>query len=383
MILDGPNAGTPAPVGAQVFPGYRPSDEADISRSNLALFVDLEGDVTDGLTVGLAGRAENYSDFGSTVNGKLAMRVEPVSGLYLRGAGSTGFRAPSVVQSYFASTATDFIGGNPVEIRTFPVSSPQARALGAVDLKAERSVNISAGIGAEPMKNLLFTVDAYNIDVKDRIVLSENFLGPEIEALLAPFDVAAGRFFTNAIDTRTRGIDVVLRYALDLASSGRLTFTGAFNTTKTEVTRVAATPAQLTGFDETLFGHVERTRIESGQPKDNINLSLGYTLDRFSVLLRATRFGEVTEPYPYNPSDEPTKYDQVFSAKWISDIDISYRVLNTLRFSVGGTNIFDVYPDKYMVVPDDDYNGLILPYSVFSPFGFNGAYFYTRASVEF
>ncbi len=381
-ILDGPNAGSPAPVGSQVFPGYQPSDEADITRNNIAFYLDLSSDLTENLLLDVAGRLEQYSDFGSTINGKGAIRYEPVTGYALRGALSTGFRAPSVVQQYYSSTSTDFIGGNPVEIRTFPVGSPQARALGAQDLKPEKSVNMSIGFAAEPVSNLLLSADYYNIRVNDRIVLSENFIGPDIDSLLAPFNVSGGRFFTNAIDTRTQGLDLILRYALDAEEIGRFIFTGAFNLTRTEVIRVSPTPPQLAGYDETLFGHIERTRIESGQPKDNINLALNYTVGNFGLTLRTIRFGETIEPYPYNPSEEPTKYDQTFAAKWTTDIDLSYIFLDRIKLAVGGSNIFDVYPDKYIVVPDDPYNGLILPYSVFTPFGFNGAFFYARVDVQ-
>lgn len=381
-ILDGPDSGMAASVGSQVFPGYRPSDEADASRNNVALYVDLEQNVTESLLIGIAARGEHYSDFGTTINGKIATRFEPVDGYSVRAAASTGFRAPAVVQSFFSSTTTDFIGGNPVEIKTFPVSSGPAKALGAQDLKPEKSLNISAGVGLEPVRNLLVTADYYFIEVRDRIVLSENFTGGQVDSLLAPFDVSAGRFFTNAIDTRTNGLDLIVRYALDLAESGRLVLTGAYNTTKTEVTHKTATPPQLVGFDETLFGHIEQTRIEKGQPKDNINIGLEYSIGPFALAAHQIRFGEFTEPYPYNPAGEPTKYDQTFAAKWVTDIDLSYKLFDKLRIAVGGSNIFDVYPDKYIVVPDDDYNGLILPYSVFSPFGFNGAYYYGRVSVD-
>jgi iron complex outermembrane receptor protein len=377
-VLDGPDSGSVAAVGSQVFPGYRPEDEADTKRSNISLYVDVENNLTKDLLLGLAGRFENYSDFGSAVNGKLSARYSFAPEFSVRGTASTGFRAPSVMQQYFSSTATDFIGGQPIEIRTFPVSSVQARALGAQDLKPEKSVNISLGVGIEPAENFAVSIDGYMITIADRVTLSENFQGPQIEKLLKPFNYAAGRFFTNAIDTRTTGLDIVARYGFDFHESGNLRLTASANFTKTEVTRVAEPPSQLVGLGETLFGSLERARVEQGQPRSTFNFSANYTINNLSVMAREVRYGSVFEPY----NGGIPEYDQTFAAKFITDLDISYRVMSNIRVAVGGNNIFNVYPDKYKIVPDDDYNGLLMPYSAYSPFGFNGAYYYVRASVE-
>ncbi len=379
-ILDGPHVGEPAAAGSQVFPGYKPSDASNESRNNIAFYIDLENKPIEQLLVSVAGRAENYSDFGSTIDGKLAVRIEPISGFSIRGAASTGFRAPSMVQQYYSSTSTDFPGGNPVDIGTFPVSSDPAKELGATSLKAEKSVNISAGIGIQPIDNFSVTVDYYNVDVKDRIILSENFGGESDTAItntyLLKYGVGAARFFTNAIDTKTSGWDFVLHYALNLNESGILRFTGSYNMTENKITRISEPPTQLAGLS--LFGELEQKRLEKGQPKDNINLSLNYTIDKFAVTLRETRYGSVFEPYNYDIAE----FDQTFSAKWLTDIDVSYTFFEKLRVAVGGSNIFNVYPDKFILVPYDFFNGLSLPYSVYSPFGFTGAYYYTKLSVE-
>lgn len=371
-ILDGPNAGRLAAVGAQVFPGFRPSDAVDEKRSNVAVYVDAEHSPSSSVMLNAAGRYENYSDFGSTINGKLALRVEPVANVALRAAVSTGFRAPSLGQSFFSSTATNFINGVPFEVKTFPVESPQAKALGAEPLKPEKSVNISAGFTMDPITNLSVTADFYHITIDDRIVFSENFTGARIADLLRPFGASGGRFFTNAIDTRTSGIDVIVRYGFQIGSS-TLRLTGAFNKNKTKVTRVADTPPQLLGFEETLFGRVERGRIEEGQPKDNINLMANYSWGNLGLMARTIRFGEVTSRN-VNPAN-----DQTFDAKWITDAEVSYNLWERLTVGVGANNLFDVYPEQN--IPANNFNGILI-YNSISPFGFNGRYYYGRMSYR-
>jgi iron complex outermembrane receptor protein len=386
LVLDGPQAGQLAAVGAQVFPGFRPSDAKDVSRHNWAGYVDLEITPVRGLLLNLAGRYEDYSDFGSTSDGKLAVRAEVMPGLALRGAVGTGFRAPSLGQSFFSSTATNFLVINgvntPVDVRTFPAGSPEAAVLGATPLRPEESVNYSAGFAWEPMRELSVTVDAYRIDIDDRIVFSENFTGTAIRQLFetAGFvGVTGGRFFTNAIDTRTTGVDVVLQYARPVGP-GMLRFTGGGNLTKTEVlTDSVVTPSQLIGLGEVLFGRVERGRLERGQPRSSINLSLNYALERLTVNLNNRRFGEVTV-FGTAPVGSATNTDQTFDAKWITDLDVSYRVRRGLTAAVGANNLLGVYPEQNFRSPTgaDNSNAGIFPYNQVSPFGFNGAFYYVR-----
>ncbi|MBK5256219.1 MAG: TonB-dependent receptor, partial [Vicinamibacteria bacterium] len=183
--------GATAVPGAQVFPGFRPSNAVDKSRSNVALYADLEGDVASRVRMGAAGRFEHYSDFGSTVDGKVTLRIQASDQFVLRGAASTGFRAPSLAQSNFSAVSTNFInlpgqGTVPVEVGTFAVASPVARVLGAQDLKAENTVQLTGGFAFTPSKSFDFTADYYDIKIDDRIVLSGNFTGGAITALLAP-----------------------------------------------------------------------------------------------------------------------------------------------------------------------------------------------------
>ncbi|MEK7729511.1 MAG: TonB-dependent receptor, partial [candidate division KSB1 bacterium] len=372
-ILDGPNAGRLAAVGAQVFPGFRPTDATDESRNNVAVYLDLENNLSEQLLVNIAGRHENYSDFGSTTDGKLALRLEPVKHFALRGAASTGFRAPSLAQSFFSSTATNFIAGVPFEVKTFPVSSEQAKALGAEDLKAEKSTNFSAGFTTDPFQNFSLTADYYNIRIEDRIVFSENFTGGVVADLLRPFGASGGRYFTNAIDTRTEGVDVIARYAFRIGEHSTTRLTVGYNNTDTRVIRVKKTPAQLAAFQETLFGRVERGRISEAQPNSNVNLTANYNWRDLGVMARTIRFGRVTNRTPSAAND------QVFEAKWITDLDLSYRLFGALGVAVGANNVFDVYPEQNILA--NSTSGILI-YSGLSPFGFNGRYVYARLSYQ-
>ena len=274
--------------GAQVFPGFRPANEVDESRTSYAAYVDLEGNVHRILRLGLAGRFEDYDDFGSTSDYKVTARLQPVQPLVLRAAVATGFRAPSLGQSFFNAVSTNFlaVGGvlMPFEVGTFPVNSPVARALGAEDLEAEESEHQSAGLVWSPTPELQFTADYYQVDIENRIVLSGNFTGPLVQAILAPFAVTGARFFTNAIDTETKGYDLSASYNWDLDNLGLLRLLAAYNHTENEVVRVAPTPPQLAGLQETLFDRTERLRMECGQPQDNLKLTADYGLNRFNTL---------------------------------------------------------------------------------------------------
>ncbi|HEY3287926.1 MAG TPA: TonB-dependent receptor [Gemmatimonadaceae bacterium] len=377
-ILDGPNAGKQPAIGSQVFPGFRPSDAGTHSRSNVAAYTDIESDVTAGWLLSGAARVEHYSDFGSTATGKLATRVKVAKGLNLRGAVSTGFRAPSLHQSFFSSTATNFINGVPFEVRTFPVNDPIARVLGAKDLTPEKSTNLSAGFAAEPTKNLSFTVDYYQITITDRIVFSENFTGAQVNALLASkglTGVSGGRYFTNAIDTRTHGIDVVVNYGLDLGGAGTLRVTGGYNGTNNEVTRVTPTPPELSTQSEALFGRVERGRIEVGQPKNNILTSFDWSRKSWSALLRAQRFGEVVS----RGTATNGSLDNTYKPTWITDLSLSWQTPWKVRWSIGADNVLDKYPTQNRINTDN--NG-IFPYGGITPFGYNGRFIYTRLTYN-
>ncbi|MBI3577965.1 MAG: TonB-dependent receptor, partial [Ignavibacteriales bacterium] len=364
-------------AGAQVFPGFSPSNKQDQTRSNVGLYVDLENKLTPVWMMSVAGRFESYSDFGSTVTGKLATRYDLGVGFALRGAISTGFRAPSLAQSYFSAISTNFISGVPYEIGTFPVNTPVAKALGAKDLQAEKSVNFSAGLTYN-VANASVTVDAYQIDIKDRIVFTENFVESTVRSYLQTLGInaAGGRYFTNAVNTTTRGLDITARYGFTLGDASTLRLIAAINFNKTEITNKDAivTPAVLQAVSKTpLFGRIEQGRFEVGQPQSTYNLMANYSFDAFELMLRTVRFGDVSA---FNDNTDLTR-DQTFAAKWITDGELSYHLRGNLTLAVGSNNIFDIYPDKQLKT--NSTSG-ILQYSGLSPFGFNGRYVYSRIS---
>lgn len=366
-------AGAVAAIGAQVFPGFRPSNEVDKSRNSQAAYIDVEGDFAKGLRLGFAGRTEHYSDFGSTVDGKISARIEADRRVIVRGSVSSGFRAPSLGQSFFSSTATNFInlgqGLVPVESLTLPVSSPAAQVLGAQSLKPEQSTHASGGVILAPLPGFDVTLDYYHVAIDDRIVLSGNFTGALITTLLAPFGANSARFFTNAIDTRTNGIDLTASYRTALAGAGAVRLHAGFNHTRTKIVGDIATPAQLAGFDQVLFDRIERRRIECGQPRDSVRGGADWSLRSWGANIGLARYGEFCS-FTLNPAD-----DQTYGAKWLTDLEGTYRVGRQLTLGIGAQNIFNVFPDRNLTV--NSFNG-IQTFPSQSPFGMNGRTVYAR-----
>lgn len=367
-------AGGVAAIGAQVFPGFRPSNEVDESRNSVAGYVDLEGDFLAWLRLGMAARAERYSDFGNTVDGKVTVRVQPDRRFVARGSFSTGFRAPSLGQSFFSSTATNFInvpgqGLVPFESLTLPVNSPAAQVLGAQDLKPENSTHASAGIVLTPTPGFDITVDYYRVAIDDRIVLSGNFTGAQITALLAPFGANSARFFTNAIDTKTNGVDVTANYRIAHAAAGDLRLHASYNNTRTKIVGSVATPPQLAGFEQVLFDRIERRRIDCGQPRDSVRAGGDWRRHRLGASLNLARYGEYCS-FTANPAD-----DQTFAPKWLTDAELSFRASERFTFAAGAQNLFNVMPDRNITV--NSFNG-IQTFPSHSPFGMNGRAIYGR-----
>ena len=372
------NGGTAVP-GAQVFPGFRPSNAVNKSRSNAALYGDLEGDVARKVRLGAAGRFEHYSDFGSTLDGKLTVRIQASDQFVLRGAASTGFRAPSLAQSNFSAVSTNFInipgqGTVPVEVGTFAVSSPVARALGAKDLKPENTVQLTGGFAFTPSKRFDFTADYYNVKIDDRIVFSGNFTGGAITALLAPLGATGARFFTNAINTGTSGADLTANYHTTLSNGSALRFFAGYNYNRTKIRGEVATPPQLTGLGNVLFDRVERGRLECGQPRHQGRVIGDFTKGRFSANANVGLYGS----FCVRQLNVTGADDQTFSKKWVTDLEASYR-LAKVTFGVGVQNLFDVYPEQ--VLPQLQPQGVRYPGT--NTFGINGRFLYARANLRF
>jgi iron complex outermembrane receptor protein len=371
--------------GAQGFGGFTPVNSGYYDRDSYAVYAGLEADLTDNFSAGIAGRYEDYSDFGSETSGKLSARYAFTDKVALRGTVASGFRAPSLSQQHYQVVTSQYNASLDrfFDSGTFPATSAAARALGAEPLQAETSLSYSLGLVLQPTERLYVTVDAYQIEIDDRIVLSSNLpLGTNAaaQALLAGLGingVTAARYFNNAIDTRTRGVDVVGSYSVPL-TAGALNFTAGYNYNKTEVTRVAPNPAQLDALGATFWrvGRDERGRIEEGFPRDKITLSAAWNLTRWDFLLGATRYGEFTTRVA--ETGNPVN-DQTYGAKWIVDASASFKPSANWTLTLGADNLLNEYPDHTIAV---NANHGQFPYSSQSPFGFNGAYAYGRVSYK-
>lgn len=396
--VNGPFSAAPfnAAGGAQVFPGFRPANATDVSRDSFAGYVELDADLSDSFTLQLAGRYEHYSDFGDTINGKAAARFEPFDGVAFRGSVSTGFRAPSLAQQSFATTSTNNVGGVLIEVGTFPVNSPVAVALGSQPLEPEKSVNFGGGVTLTLIDGLNITADYYNITIKDRITLTENLQGADVLALLTAASVtgvSSARFFINGIDTKTEGLDIVASYRVPDFGMGKVRLSAGFNLNNTKITDRRV----FSGFAaQRLFARQESFRLTDGQPKDKLNFSLDWDLDKFGLTLRTNRYGEVFLPSGFStaannnnialaPGDVPG--DIFLSTKWVTDLELRFKPVESVSLAIGANNLFDTYPDRLPFGTVDGvnygFNNSFLPYSSQSPFGFSGRFIYGRVSVDF
>jgi iron complex outermembrane recepter protein len=370
-------SGTPTQSGAQVFPGFRPSNEVDEDRTAVGAYVDLEANLTEKLLGSAAVRFEDYSDFGNNVSGKLAARYDFTRSFALRGSLQNGFRAPSLQQQYFATTSTNFINGVPFDITTFPVSDPVAIALGAQPLDAEKSTNFSLG-AVFRFDALSITIDAYRIDVDDRIVLSENLTQQNVREYLQGLGfvgVGGGRFFINGVDTETSGVDVVINWPWETAGAGTFDFTLAGNYTTTDVKKVPQTrELEALSPPPVLFGRVNVLTLEKGTPEEKLAAIVNWSRDRFAATLRATYYGEALDP------GTTEALDFTLGSETLVDLEGRFDLTDRIRISLGAENIFDEYPDAF--APNRNTTGNT-PFSNYSPFGRSGRFVYGRISLDF
>ncbi|HEY2780597.1 MAG TPA: TonB-dependent receptor [Steroidobacteraceae bacterium] len=354
------------------------SAPVDASQVSYAAYLDVEADVVRDLTLGLAGRFEHYASFGNTTLGKFQARWKVVDWLAVRGTASTGFHAPTPGQSNVETLSTTFLPGTTtqVQIGTYPVTSVDAKFYGAVPLKPEESTNLSAGIVLTPLPKLLVTVDGYQISVRNRIGISQQFnvTAADIIALPALQYVGAGgtvQYFTNGFNTRTKGLDVVATYPLSLAA-GTLDTAFAYNYNKTDVTK----------FNSNVISAARIIDIQHYAPNNRVNLNLSYGLGPIHALVRENYYGTFRDENDYP--------GQLFSAKYTTDLEVGYQVLKNVLAAIGGRNIFNAYPDKIAnsaaspIYPETggEADGELYPRTG-GPFGFNGAFWYVRLSATF
>lgn len=374
--------GAARPGGAQVFPGFRPANETetkDANRNSVALYLDTEVDVTTKWLLEGAVRFENYSDFGSTTNFKLATRYKLTDNINIRGAASTGFRAPSLAQIYFNSTSTQFVGGEPFEVGTFSNASQPARLLGIPQLKQENSRSVSAGFTATiPGAGLTITADGYLIGIDNRVVLTDQFSRPSnatdpspaklfpvgtpqrnLQDLFDQANATAATFFANAIDTQTKGVDIVVSHRARVGSmSLRTDLAGTVSQTK-QVGAIKASPVLAeNGQVNRYFSEASRIYLQEAVPRVKFTLGHSLTANKFDFFLRNVYFGKVTDPNTVDVNGDGLvggivvngqaveNEHPVWGARVITDLSVGYAITPIVKLVIGANNIFDVYPDK-------------------------------------
>lgn len=369
LILDDEGNPIKRPGGSQGFPGFQPSNELDEYRTNIGAYVDVEANLSDNFMIGAAVRYENYSDFGDTWNGKLAARLELSKNLALRGSASTGFRAPSLAQIYYNTTFTDFVSGVAIDKIIARNNSPITRALGIPALKEETAQNFSVGLTAK-FGSFTATIDGYYVDIKDRVVLTGAFedTDPDIGADLQKLNVGAAQFFTNAIDTKTTGIDVILTYATKLGS-GRLQASLAGNFNDMELGDIH-TNAKLAGKEDIYFGRREQLFLLASAPNRKINLTLDYQVRKFNANIRLVNFGEVT-------LEDFLGTDDVYSPVNVIDLTLGYDLTKNLRLNIGAANLLNTYP----TAQDGETESGGLWDAV--QHGFSGAFYFAKLGFKF
>lgn len=374
--------------GAQVFPGFQPANAVDETRTVTGGYIDIESDITDKFLANVAGRYEHYSDYGSSVAGKVAVRYKFADYISLRASLSNGFRAPSMHQRFFSAVSTVFVnqasGLVPLQQGTFRNNSDIAQAFGIPSLQPETSMNYSVGITSRPLRNLNITIDGYQIDIDDRIVVTGSFTkasSPVVATILNAYpDVSSAIFFTNAINTRTRGLDVVISRSSKLGEGTvEVTLAANFNETKVKGSVIESKVLALdpTLANGVLFNIEEQGRIEQGQPRNKITLGTNYRLGKFGVNFRTTRFGHVAAIF--NGTDRSR--DEYYEPKIVTDASISYRLLNMATFTIGLNNIADVYPDKQKNFLNTGDGRFVYSRST-TQFGYNGGYYYTSLIMD-
>src|SRR5471032_1665551 len=377
-LLDAAGIITPAPPGAQGYSGLTPTDASNSSRRSYNAYLDLESQFTEKFQGSLALREEHYSDFGSSTTGKLSTRYDFTPRVALRATASTGFRAPTLGQQNTSSTSLTFYGNDVFQSRTLPVGSGAAQALGATPLKAEKSRSLSLGLVTRPTDNSDLSIDGYQIGITDRITPTQNLTGSYVQSILTAAgypDISSARFYTNAMDTMTRGVDVVGHYRPELSIPGKLNLGLGYSRTKTTITHIAPNPSALAGTNLVLIGRQIQGLIENASPESKLVLNGLYTWQDWDVSLSEVRYGRYTYPHATDPS-----LDQRMSPQWVTNLDITRHLTDSLSVMVGGNNIFDSYQDK--LLPANRSRG-VSKYTSLAPDGFNGAFYYVRASYDF
>jgi iron complex outermembrane recepter protein len=380
----------PTASGAQVFPGIKPENAIKRFRTDISVYLDVETAITKKLSLKTAGRYEYYNDFGGQSIWKVSSRYMLNDKLSIRGGYSTGFRAPSLHQVYFQNISSQFINNQIVEVGTFNNESAiVSEAFKIGKLKPELSKHFNIGFSGKYSDNFTFSFDYYSIKIEDRIVLSGRF-ATGYEALLKPFNVGAAQFFTNAIDSKTNGVDFSLNYRMPLGNGQFSSLFGA-NYSKTKVISPIKVNEVLKNQENVLFNREEIGRIESAQPNYKLIFNINYEIKKINFMLGNTVFGQVKY---IDPNDgDPANWvlnkltntiesrDQTFKPKLVTDLAVNYQILKFLNFTLGINNMFNVYPDKHKHSENVNNGNFIYSRRV-QQFGVDGANFYTRLLIR-
>ncbi len=370
--------------GSQAFPGFRVSDQADANRNSVAGYADFSTRITPQWELGLATRLEHYDSVGDTLTGKLSSRYNFNPALAVRGTASNGFHAPSLAQQYYSAT-TVTNGFAQIQV---PLGSAGARVLGAPDLKPEKSRNFSLGLVAEPIKNLHANIDIYQIDIDNRIIQSGSISGSLAAAAVAangsviPSGVSSSNvsaaFFTNGVDTRTRGIDFGLNYLSTLSGIGSVKWKLDAGYNRTTIRRIHDAPASLQAAGISLVDVVQASNLTSATPHVKVSVAATYLHNDWEVTLRETYYSKTSQVQGYAPGPY---YTYTTRPAYITDLDVGYNFTDHIKLNVGANNLFNVYPNK---VSSSVYQSLNYDqYSHVSPYGINGGYYYLRLSASF
>lgn len=370
-------------VGSSGREGIGAVNAVSRSRNNVGVYVDVLSDITDNWLVDVAARFENYSDFGANVSGKLSTRYKFTERFSVRGSLNRGFRAPSLQQLYYSNNAdAQWLTINGV-FDSYPIAhlrndSPYVSALGVGKLKPETTLDYNLGFTAQATPDLVFTADAYQIDITDRVVISGQLdtKGPALAAVFAGSGFAQVQFFSNALDTRTRGLDLVGSYRKRLESDQDLNISVAMALNETKLRGDVRTPPQLANLGTPLIDRVMIGLIEVAQPRSKFIATASYRYKKLEGLLRGTRFGEVTAV------QTTAELDQTFRAKVVADASLTYSFTPRVGLTLGVNNLFNVYPDQ-IAFPSLTASGQT-PYTRFtSQFGFLGTYYFTALRFSF
>lgn len=388
--------------GSQSYPGFSKTDAGGHSRTSWAVYTDLATSPVAEWKINGALRYEKFSDFGDTTVAKLTSRYDFNDLIAVRGTVSTGFRAPTLAESYYSATN---VSPTSAFVQLAP-NSNAARLLGIEKLKPEKSTNYSLGIVAHPIPKLTATIDAYQIQLKDRIFGSSSVYGmrngvivnPNVNAAIAAngnvLDTTVTstgiNIFSNGLDTRTRGLDVVVSYPTDLGDYGRIDWTLSGNINKTKITKVKAAPAALgvtsTAFPsgQVLFAGNAASLLEKAAPKYKIGLNGLYTFGKITLSVTETFYGKASALS--DPGTGPLQ-NTVAGATAITDAELSYKFPKGVVAAIGANNLFNKYPDKfsaaYQAACVASGGGCVTQYPSFSPYGINGGYYYGRLSFSF